>query len=323
MNSLGRIFRVSIYGESHGPEIGIIIDGCPAGIPLAVSDLETDIKRRSPGNLGTSSRIENDFPIIKSGVYNGFTSGTPILIAFANENINSSNYDFNGFFRPGHADFVAYKKYKAFNNPLGGGHFSGRLTLAIVAAGVVAKKVIGEMRVSAELETVGGSTDIIKQIEIAQQTQDSVGGIVKCTVNKVPVGLGEPFFDSAESLISHAIFSIPGVKAIEFGQGINASKMSGSEFNDVYLDYMGQTKTNNSGGINGGITNGNDLNFKVYIKPTSSISKPQETYNFISNEIQELKVEGRHDICFAQRTPVIVEAMTAIVLADLYLLSKV
>lgn len=323
MNSFGRLFRISIYGESHGPEIGVLIDGCPAGIPVSESDFIQDLSRRMVGQIGTSSRVEDDKPIIKSGFYNGFTTGSPILIAFQNKNINSADYDFDGFFRPGHADFTAYKKFRGYNDPNGGGHFSGRLTLALVAAGTVAKKLLPEIRISASLISAGGDVDISNAINNAVILNDSVGGLVECRVNNLPVGLGEPFFDSIESLISHAVFAIPGVKAIEFGEGIKSASAKGSEFNDAFANGRGQTLTNNSGGINGGITNGNELFFRVFFKPTSSIGKSQQTYNFNTNQIAELEIKGRHDACFALRTPVVIEAVAAIVLADFKLISGI
>ncbi len=321
MNSFGRIFRVSIYGESHGSEIGVLIDGCPAGIGISDLDFATDIKRRQAGGIGTTSRIESDSPMIKSGVFNGFSSGSPLLISFENNNTISSDYRFDGFFRPGHADFTAFKKYKGFNDPNGSGHFSGRLTLALVAAGVVAKKIIPEIRISAKIISAGGNTDVESAVQNAVLEDDSIGGVVECCVNNLPIGLGEPFFDSVESLISHAVFAIPGAKAIEFGEGIKSSTVKGSEFNDVYKNIHGATETNNAGGINGGITNGNEVFFRVFFKPASSIGKSQQTLNFNSNQTSEFKINGRHDACYALRTPVVVEAVTAIVFADLKLIS--
>ncbi len=322
MNSFGRVFRLSIYGESHGPEIGILIDGCPVGIKVSESDFTMDIQRRSPGAIGTTARVEKDTPVFKSGIYNGSTTGSPIMISFANENTISKDYSFDGFFRPGHADFTAFKKSKGYNNPTGSGHFSGRLTLPIVAAGVIAKKTLGYIRISANLIEAGGSTNIESQVANALSENDSIGGVIECRVENMEVSLGEPFFDSLESLISHAMFSIPGLKAIEFGEGVNSVKMKGSEFNDLIINTTGTTATNNSGGINGGISNGNDLYFRLYFKPASSIKKTQKTYNFKSNSIEDFTIEGRHDACYVQRVPVVVEAMTAIVLADLKIISN-
>ncbi|MDD2385606.1 MAG: chorismate synthase [Bacteroidales bacterium] len=318
MNSFGSKFRISIYGESHGEEVGVIIDGCPPGIKLSIDDFEKDIARRTPGQVGTSDRIESDKPLIKSGIYNGFTTGTPIAIAFFNNNFISEDYNFDGFYRPGHADFTANIKYNGFNNPLGGGHFSGRLTLPLVAAGVIAKKILQNIKIQAKLIEAGGNKEIEKAVKIAIEQGDSIGGIIECEATNVKAGYGEPFFDSVESVISHLAFAIPGLKAIEFGEGLNAAKSKGSEFNDVFIDKNGTTATNNSGGINGGISNGNTIYFRLYFKPSSSISKAQTTYNFKTNQMGELKIKGRHDACYALRVPVIAEAITAIALASFY-----
>ncbi len=321
MNSFGKIFRISIYGESHASEVGVLIDACPAGIFFDIKDFENALERRKPKLEGTSPRQESDIPRIKSGVYNSYTTGAPILISFENNNFKSEDYDFNGFFRPGHTDFVANKKFKGFNNPNGGGYFSGRLTLGLVAAGVIANKIIPEIEISASVISIGGSVDFQSKIRQAKQNGDSLGAVVECKINNVPIGYGEPFFDSLESLISHGIFSIPGAKAIEFGDGIFAGSALGSEFNDLYIDQSGKTKTNHSGGINGGISNGNEIVFRVFFKPSSSISKTQESFNFKSNKIESFQISGRHDICYALRLPVVVEAVAAIVLADLKLIS--
>lgn len=316
MNSFGQNFRVSLYGESHGKTIGVIIDGCPAGISLCEDDFTADLLRRKSGAKGTTPRIEEDAPNITSGVYQGKTTGAPIHIFFENTNIQSSDYkNISITPRPGHADYTAYKKFSGHNDSRGGGHFSGRLTLAIVAAGVVAKKIIPEISISAKLIKVGGSADIDTQIDKAIQNGDSVGGIIECEALGVPIGLGEPFFDSLESKICHLIFSIPAIKGIEFGKGFEAAAMLGSEMNDEYLPD-GTTQTNHSGGINGGISNGNSIVFRVAVKPTSSISKPQQSFNLKTGEAQTLEIKGRHDACIALRVPVIVEACCAIVLAD-------
>lgn len=319
MNSFGRIFRVSIFGESHGDSIGVVIDGVPEGIVISMEDLKYDIARRAPGAAGTTPRKETDEPIILSGLYEGHTTGAPLTIIFKNENTRSGDYaQFDAMPRPGHADYVAAVKWDWENDPRGGGHFSGRITLPVVAAGVVAKKAIEDIDIHAELIEVGGEKDENKWadlIKAAQEEGDSLGGVVECRVDNVPIGLGEPFFDSVEALISHAIFSIPGVRGIEFGDGFAASRMKGSEHNDPF-GPDGPVK-NGAGGINGGITNGAPIVFRVAFKPTASISKAQDTFNFKTGKMDKLQIKGRHDACFALRTPVIVEAMTAIVLADL------
>ena len=319
MNTFGRIFRVSVFGESHGPQVGVLLDGVPEGIALTEKDFEEDIARRAPGAAGTTARREADRPQIISGVYDGHTTGAPLCIVFQNEDVRSQDYaDFDAVPRPGHADYVAAVKWDWANDPRGGGHFSGRLTLPVVAAGVVAKKILEGMKFSAALVELGGSADSSQWeplIAAAAADGDSLGAVVECTVEDVPIGLGEPFWDSVESLLSHAIFSIPGVRGIEFGDGFRASAMRGSEHNDPF-GPEGPVK-NGSGGANGGITNGAPLKFRVAFKPTSSISKPQKTWNFATESMTTLSVKGRHDVCFARRTPVIVEAMAAIVLADL------
>jgi chorismate synthase len=323
MNSFGRIFRISIFGESHGKSVGIVVDGCPAGITLAEIDLEGDLARRKSGGKGTTSRREEDKPVFLSGVHNCKTTGSPIAVMFHNADVISSDYDiFRDVPRPGHANFVAKKKYGGFSDIRGGGHFSGRLTLGLVTAGVIAKKIIHPIHVKADLIEAGGQKNIDKAIQKAIKSNDSIGGIIECRSLNMPVGLGEPFFDSVESLISHLVFSIPGVKAIEFGSGFKAAVMTGIQHNDPIITISGKTKTNHAGGINGGITNSNDLMFRIAVKPTASISKKQYTMNTRMVKMVDLEVKGRHDLCIALRIPVIVEAATAVVLADLMMINK-
>ena len=350
MNTFGNKFRVSIFGESHGERIGVTLDGVLPGIPLSEEDFTQDLLRRKAGALGTTPRVESDLLEIVSGVYEGHTTGAPLTILFRNENTRSEDYEqFRKHPRPGHADFTANLKFGGFNDPRGGGHFSGRLTLGIVAAGVVAKKMLYFANFHAALTEVGGIKEADRwpeALRAAQADGDSLGGIVECTVENVPIGLGEPFWNSVESQISHAIFAIPGVRGIEFGDGFAAAAMHGSEHNDPFPEHhcchgehedeshecchgeggchheegechheegeghhcCGRHKrpqppvTNHAGGVNGGITNGNPLVFRVAFKPTASIAKAG--------------IPGRHDVCFALRTPVIVEAMAALVLAD-------
>lgn len=319
MNNFGRIFRVTIFGESHGPMIGVTLDGVPAGISLKKEDLYTDIERRKAGAAGTTPRKEEDEPKIISGVFNDHTTGAPLTILFENNNVQSKDYDaIKAVPRPGHADFVLNRKFNGFNDHRGGGHSSGRLTLALVAAGVVAKKILGDnIKITAKLTEAGGSFDIEAAIQKAIETQDSIGGIVSCSVTGLPLGLGEPFFDSAESVISHTIFSVPAIKGIEFGSGFKAAAMKGSEHNDPIINEKGDTATNNAGGINGGITNGNELHFRIAVKPTSSTPKEQHTWNEQTKSVEAFTVKGRHDLCIALRVPVVAEAATAIALADL------
>jgi len=323
MNSFGKIFRISIFGESHGPSVGVLIDGCPAGIPITVEDFEKDLSKRKAGKKGTTPRIEDDKPKILSGVFNDKTSGSPINLSFDNNNTRSGDYSATiEIPRPGHSDFTAKTKYQGFNDYRGGGHFSGRLTLGIVAAGVLAKKILKGVDFSARLVEAGGQTNIDQAIDQALKDGDSIGGLIECEVRNLAVGLGEPFFHKVESLIAQLVFAIPATKGLEFGSGFDAIKMSGSEHNDIILNGTGETATNNAGGINGGITNGNPLVFKVAVKPTSSIQKPQKSYSFKTNQPEKLIVKGRHDACIALRMPVIMEAVAAIVLADLFLVDR-
>ena len=387
MNTFGNLFRISILGESHGPCTGVVIDGVRPGLELSEKDFEADIARRKSGAQGTTSRIEPDIPEIVSGVYEGYTTGAPLTILFRNTNTRSGDYSsFTEHPRPGHADFTAMLKYQGYNDPRGGGHFSGRLTLPLVAAGVVAKKLLSDTVLTlsrgrvdydpeAQIVELGGLSDPDawpEALKAAQSEGDSLGAVVECRITGVPAGLGEPFWDSVESAVSHAIFAIPGVRGIEFGDGFAAARMKGSEHNDPFPgdeapkegcchgegheggccheaegsgehhcchgegheggcchgeDGSGEHHchhgedgseenhccghrrrlmpplTNHAGGVNGGITNGNPLVFRVAFKPTSSIAKTG--------------IPGRHDTCFALRTPVIVEAMASIVLADL------
>ena len=360
MNSFGKNFRVEVFGESHGDIIGVTIDGVIPGIPLTEEDFQEDILRRKSGAKGTTPRIESDLPEIVSGVFQGHTTGAPLTILFRNENTRSEDYaSFNEKPRPGHADYTAKIKSGGFNDPRGGGHFSGRMTLPVVAAGVIAKKMLYFADIKASLTEVGGISNPAEwsdALERAAKEGDSLGGVVTCVADGLPIGIGEPFWDSVESSISHAVFSIPGVRGIEFGDGFAAAAMKGSEHNDPYPEKEGGEGcchdggddhgcchgehegdhecchkedhegcchgeghheggccgrhrkpliplTNHAGGVNGGITNGNPLVFRVAFKPTSSIAKGG--------------VPGRHDVCFALRTPVIVEAMCAIALASL------
>ena len=324
MNSFGRIFRVSIFGESHGPQVGICIDGCPAGLPLSVEDFLPDLERRKGGmQKGTTPRKEDDLPIFITGLFNGKTTGAPLTILFENKNTRSSDYEkIRSIPRPGHADFVAHHKFGGHEDYRGGGHFSGRLTVCLVAAGVIAKKLLPQLTIAAEIIEVGGEKNIEAGLQKAIDAKDSVGGIVECSVQGMPVGLGEPFFDSVESMISHAAFSIPAVKGIEFGAGFTAARMFGSEHNDALLNNSGRTKTNHAGGIVGGISNGNELVFRIIVKPTSSTPKEQESLNWETGLVEPFSVKGRHDLCIALRVPPVLEAITAMVLADLFLLEQ-
>lgn len=326
MNAFGKNFVVEIFGQSHGEYIGVVIDGCPSGIDLTIDDFTTDIERRKPGARGTTPRKEDDIPEMISGVFRDKTSGAPLAVLFKNANTRSGDYEKQRAVpRPGHADFVAHKKFKGFEDFRGGGHFSGRLTVGLVAAGVVAKKVIAasklgsSMNINASILEIGGETDKEKGLQKAVKARDSIGGIIECKVTGMPLGLGEPFFNSVESMLAHAVFAIPAIKGVEFGSGFSAAKMFGSEHNDSIMDSEGTTATNNAGGIVGGISNGNDLVFRIAVKPTSSTPKNQQTLNMETNQVETFSVKGRHDLCIALRVPVVLEAVTAMVLADLLL----
>lgn len=323
MNSFGVLFRVSVFGESHGPAIGVIVDGCPPGIVIKPSDFLDDLTRRKSGRKGTTSRHEADLPEILSGIFNGCSSGSPITIVTRNRDTESSDYSqFKDIPRPGHADFTSGLKYSGFADMRGSGHFSGRITWGLVAAGVIAKKICSQSEITAKLISAGGSTDIEDAINRAVEENDSIGGVIECTIKNPPAGLGEPFFYSFESALSHIIFSIPAVKGIEFGSGFAAASMKGSQHNDAFTGKNGTTATNNAGGLNGGITNGNDIVFRIAVKPTSSTGVEQTTLNFTTGKMEKLKIPGRHDSCIALRMPVIVEAVSAIVLADLMLIDR-
>jgi chorismate synthase len=323
VNSFGRLFRISIFGESHGNGAGIVIDGTPPGIPFSEEDMEPDLSRRKSGRPGTTPRTESDEPHIFSGTFNGKTTGAPITIFFHNANTRSRDYArFLSSPRPGHADFVARHKYRGFTDYRGGGHFSGRVSLGLVAAGSLARKILAPATVSSEITEIGGARDYQPLIDKAVEENDSLGGIIEVRVDGIPVGLGEPFFDATESLLAHMVFAVPATRGIEFGTGFAAARMKGSEHNDWIAGQDGTTKTNHAGGINGGITNGNQIVFRVPIKPTSSVAKPQDTFNFEKGEVDTLVVEGRHDACITLRVQPVLEAATAVVMADLLLTAK-
>jgi chorismate synthase len=321
MNQFGRHFRLSIFGESHGPAVGITIDGCPAGLPLAEADFEKDLERRKGGQQkGTTPRKEDDIPQFVSGLFNGKTTGAPLTLLFPNNNTRSSDYEkLRAVPRPGHADMVARQKFGGHEDYRGGGHFSGRLTVCLVAAGVIAKKLLSSCSIEARILEIGGEADLEKGLQRAIDAKDSVGGIVECRAKGIPPAVGEPFFDSVESRLAAAVFSIPAIKGIEFGAGFAAARMFGTEHNDAIISADGRTATNNAGGIVGGISNGNELVFRVVVKPTSSTPKEQETWNFEAGAVAPFSVKGRHDLCIALRVPPVLEAVTAFVLADLFL----
>ena len=313
MDTFGQHFQLEIFGASHAPNVGVTLRGVPAALPLGPDDFRGDLLRRKSGAKGTTPRIEADLPDIDD---RRASDGT-LTITFANRNYRDGDYrDFTDIPRPGHADFVALAKYGSLRN----GWFSGRMTLPLVAAGVVAKKLIAPIQVEARLLEVGGvdfadAGAVEERLDAAIREGDSLGGIIECRCTGVPVGLGEPFFDSMESLLAHALFSIPGIRGVEFGDGFAASRMTGSQHNDPIIDAAGHTSRNGAGGI----TNGNPVVFRIAAKPTPSIRKPQRTFDFTRGALVDYSVPGRHDVCFALRVPPVVEAVTACVFADLML----
>ncbi|RLE61058.1 MAG: chorismate synthase [Thermoprotei archaeon] len=356
-NVLGRVFRVISFGESHGKCVGVVIDGCPAGLRLDFKEIQRELNRRRPNQSGlTSSRNEEDRFEILSGIFNGFTTGAPICIVVWNKDVDSSKYEMMRFLpRPGHADLTANIKFGGFSDYRGGGRFSGRITVGFVIAGSIAKQILRKflgIEVVAHTVQIGKvkarkvSFDEIKEnveknsvrcadLEAAKKMEeiileakrqgDSVGGIIECIAFNVPPGLGEPVFDTLEGDLSKALFAIPAVKGVEFGAGFKLTEMRGSQSNDEYLVKDGKivTRTNNCGGILGGISNGMPIVCRVVIKPTSSIRKPQKTVNLKTMEAATLTVDGRHDPCIVPRAVPVVESMVAIVLVDHCLLSNI
>ncbi|VEU80351.1 chorismate synthase [Haploplasma axanthum] len=321
MFSYGNKFKITIYGASHEETMGLIIDGLKAGITINSELINNDLKKRMPTSIGTTPRIEKDEFMITNGLFNGITTGGPLHIVVPNENIISKDYsNLYKHPRPGHADFVAYKKYNGYNDYRGGGFFSGRLTTLLVIAGAIAKQLL-PFSFNSKLIQVGNLKEmdkLDKYLETIKQEGDSVGGIVELRVEKMIDGLGDPYFNKLDAEISKLIITIPGVRGILFGDNFDVTSL-GSINNDLIIDGQGKTKTNHSGGINGGISNGNDLVFKVYVKPTSSIRIPQKTFNFETKKIENLEIKGRHDTAFVRRIPIVLENVTAIVLANFYL----
>lgn len=322
-NSFGNRFKIEIYGGSHTESLGVVISGVPEGIALAEADFEADLNRRRSGAKGTTPRREGDVPHIVSGVADGRTTGEKLEIVFYNENTRSGDYDRLRLHpRPSHADLTARHKYGEEFDLRGGGIFSGRMTLLLVAAGVVAKKVTAAARYTSRIVELGGCCDSAEfdaVVAAAQRDGDSVGGVIECCIEGAGRDLGEPFFDSVESVAAHLLFSVPAVKGVEFGSGFAGVRLRGSERNDRIIDSNGTTATNHEGGINGGITNGNPIVVRVAIKPTPSIARPQDTFNFATQSVEPLTIGGRHDACIVLRAAVVVEAVMAIALAELSL----
>lgn len=353
-NLLGERFTISTFGESHGKCVGALINGCPAGLKLSELDIQPLLDLRKPGqSIITTQRKESDVANIISGVFNGYTTGAPISIIIWNNDADSSSYEQIKFTpRPGHSDYTAFIKYGGFNDYRGSGRFSGRLTAALVMGGAIAIKILNQflkIRIISFTQAIGSISfdsntmsldDILKKrytnevrcpnqeisvkmkdaINAARKEGDSLGGVIECIVDGIPVGLGEPIFESIESEIAKGIFSIPAVKGIEFGSGFAGSKTRGSENNDPFLfdENSGKiiTNTNNSGGILGGITDGMPIKFKTAFKPAASISKIQNTIDLNKKTITNIQVKGRHDPCVVPRAPPIVDSVVAIILLD-------
>lgn len=349
-NTFGNNVSITLFGESHGVAIGAVVDGLPAGVKVDEDFISHQLDLRRPfGKISTPRQEADKFEIV-SGVFKGKTTGTPICIIIYNDNTQSKDYSKTyGKARPGHADYTAFCKYNGCEDYRGGGHFSGRITAGLVAAGAIAIDLLSQkgIKIGTHISKCAGvedrsfidyeqdikalsdkkfpvldddkGEDIIMNIENAAIDGNSVGGVLETAVVGLPVGIGEPWFDSVESVLSHALFSIPAIKGVEFGVGFSCADMYGSEMNDnfVLVDNKITTKTNNNGGINGGITNGMPVIFRCAVKPTPSISKEQETIDFINNENTFLSVKGRHDPCIVHRARVVVDSITAIVLCDL------
>jgi len=326
MNTFGTLFKVTIYGESHQEAIGCVIDGVLPGLKIDWDKVNEDLAKRRPGAVGTTPRVEEDKLHVTSGIFNDLTTGSPVHVMIKNENVQSKDYShLVKQPRPGHADYVASVKYNGFHDYRGGGRFSGRLTTPIVVAGAIAKQMM-PYQFSNQLIQVGTLKDMSKLDEYLAEVKEkgeSVGGIIEVRVKGVPVGLGEPMFEKLDSKIGQMMFSIPAVKGVEIGTGFEGVGQFGSWFNDVYEDETGKTLTNHSGGVSGGISNGNEIVVKVFVKPTSSIAKPQTSFNMETKEKQEFQVGGRHDVAIVRRAGIVVENALAIVLADLFLWNKV
>jgi len=289
-------------------------------LALTPALLRADLDRRKGGQPGTTARAEPDEPELLSGVYRGRTTGAPIAIVIRNHHARSRDYaPLRDKPRPGHADLTGHIKSRGYADPRGGGHFSGRITAPLVAAGAIARALLRPVQLASRLLEAGGRQDAVAAAQEAGAAGDTIGGLVECRVTGLAAGIGEPFFDSLESQLAHAIFAIPGIKGVEFGAGFAAAQMVGSELNDPILDVRGRTETNHAGGINGGLSNGNDILFRVAVRPAASISLPQRTVDLGTGSPVEIAITGRHDPCIALRVPVVVEAVTAIVIADLSL----
>ena len=323
MNTTGRLFRVGITGTSRGPGVGAWIEGCPPGIALDEAAIHAQLTRRRPGRPGTTARREPDEPRILSGVYQGHTTGQPILVWIDNRDAQNDGQAPSAQPRPGHADLVALQRYGGFADPRGGGAFSGRLTAALVAAGAVARALLPAVEIRARVLEVGGRRDLDAAVAEAMQAGDSLGGLLECTLDSVPTGWGEPLLDPIDARLAQLCLSIPGVRSFELGAGLALASMRGSQANDPILETSGRTATNHAGGVNGGLSNANPIVFRVATRPTPSIATPQNTVDMGTGlPTTTSSSTGRHDACFALRLPVVLEAAAAIVLADFMLLAR-
>jgi chorismate synthase len=352
-NSLGKLLSITSFGDSHGSCVGVVIDGCPVGLPLTTADIQKEVDKRKPNpDAGQTARAEQDKVEILSGIFEGHTTGAPVGMLVWNQDVDSSQYEqMKSVPRPGHADYTALMKYGGFNDYRGGGRFSGRVTVGLVMAGAVAKKLLNRVGLEVLAHTVqigevkvkGVSVEEIRKnvylnpvrcakpatakemselIGVYEKQGDSIGGLIEGLALNVPVGIGEPYFDTLEGELAKALFAIPAVKGVEFGAGFNVANMRGSENNDTY--ELGDRKqivftTNNAGGILGGISNGMPLVVKVAVKPTPSISQKQSTVDLKTMENAEISIKGRHDVCIVPRAVIVVESMIAVTLCDLAL----
>jgi len=318
-NTFGSLFKITTWGESHGPAVGVVIDGCPAKLKITEKDIQKELDRRKPGQSKvTTKRKESDKVEILSGIFEEKTTGTPISLLIRNSDAQSKDYEkIKNLYRPSHADYTYEAKY-GIRDHRGGGRASARETVGRVAAGAIAKKIIPKIKIRTALIKPD-----LKTIDAVRKVGDSIGGLVECVIQNVPAGLGSPVFEKLDARLAKAMLSIPGSKGFEIGSGFKCTEMKGSEHNDAFLAKKGRitTKTNHAGGVLGGISNGMDIIFRVAFKPTSSITKKQQTVDN-KGKNQSIKIKGRHDPCIALRAVPIVEAMAALILADEYLIQK-